>query len=305
MIPNLFIVGAAKAGTTSLYEYLRGHPEVYMSAVKEPAYFSPDVPPARPSYQYGRDEARYLELFSGAPPTARLVGEASTYYLPSHEAPRLIAQLSPDARIVVMLRNPIDTMYSMHAHRLSWGVETIADFAAALEADLTADRGGAKRAANVSRAGTYRDRTRYADHLPRWLEAFPGAVKTIIFEDFYARPQAAFTELLGFLGVATDYRPPEFAVHNPRHERRRGPVRWLLKNRATTWTARTLLPRTLGVERTGRLLRRFRLSSINRRTVERAPLEAGLRQRLQDELSPDVERLSALLGRDLRAAWWS
>lgn len=304
-LPNLFIIGAAKAGTTSLYEYLRGHPEVYMSPVKEPAYFSPDMPPPRVKFEHGRDEARYLELFAAAPSGARRIGEASTSYLPSRRAPELIAGMTPQPWIVAMLRNPIDTMHSLHGHRLSAGTETIADFAAALDADLAEDRGGPERRAEVERGGSYRDRTRYADQLPRWLEAFGDRVKVIIFEEFFAQPRPAFAELLRFLEVDDAYQPPAFAVHNPRHERRRGPIRRLLKNPLATWVARTLLPRLLGVERTARLSRRFRHSAVNRREIERAPIDAELRARLQRELTPDVERLGELLGRDLKSTWWS
>jgi hypothetical protein len=121
--PNFFIIGAPKSGTTSLYEYLEGHPDVFMSPVKEPFYFSPDVSTgARQRYLYAPDHAAYLELFASAAAEAR-IGEASTTYMVSHEAPELIGAFAPDALLIAMVRNPVDMVHSAQ-RRVSQGAET-------------------------------------------------------------------------------------------------------------------------------------------------------------------------------------
>ena len=102
--PNLFIVGAAKGGTTSLWRCLAEHPEIFMSRLKEPHFFSRHQPPIYPTVH---DEAAYLRLFAGA--RTRLRGEASPSYLWSEAAAARIERVSPDARILVALAEPYAT----------------------------------------------------------------------------------------------------------------------------------------------------------------------------------------------------
>src|SRR6187551_2293912 len=133
--PDLFIIGAPKSGTTSLYEYLEGHPEVFMSPVKEPGYFSGDVNREhRRRFSYPADEAKYLALFADARDEKRL-GEASTRYILSPAAAAQVKDFQPDARIVAILRNPVEMIHSLHGELVSTGDEDITDFAEALAAD--------------------------------------------------------------------------------------------------------------------------------------------------------------------------
>jgi len=140
--PNLFIVGAPKAGTTSLYEYLAGHPQIYMSPVKEPMYFCPDVHGFREGFpfMYGEDERAYLALYDDARDEKRL-GEATTRYLVSHDAARLVHDFAPDAVAIAMLRNPVDLVHALHNERVSQGNEPITDFEEAMAADAPRSRG--------------------------------------------------------------------------------------------------------------------------------------------------------------------
>ncbi len=109
--PDFFIVGAPKCGTTTLYAYLSGHPEVFMPAVKEPNYFLEG--PA----QLGLDEPSYLALFRDAGSADR-AGEATPMYLYCESSPAKIKAFNPDAQIIIMLRNPVDFMFSLHNHQL-------------------------------------------------------------------------------------------------------------------------------------------------------------------------------------------
>src|SRR5437667_5641216 len=102
-LPNFFIVGAPRCGTTALYTYLRQHPDIFLPETKEPHYFNRDMN----SGGAIRDHKEYLSLFAGAQGRAR-VGEASVYYLSSAYAAREISKVCPGAKIIVMLRNPVD-----------------------------------------------------------------------------------------------------------------------------------------------------------------------------------------------------
>ncbi|MGZ8794273.1 MAG: sulfotransferase family protein [Gaiellaceae bacterium] len=305
-VPNLFKNGAPKCGTTSLYEYLKGHPEIFMSVVKEPCYFAPDL--ARDDsgnfLVYERDAKLYSDLFKNAGSAKRL-GEGSTRYLYSKEAPALIHDASPDARIIVMLRNPVAMIHSLHAHKLAAGTEDIEDFDEALLAE--ADRHAGRRLPRHSNPllATYRDRARFGEQLPRWFDTFGRErVHVIIFEDMIREPAAEFRRLLEFLDVGPDYRPPSFAAYNTAHGARSMVIRRILNGRIPQWLVWGLLPRVIGDTRTRGLVRRVRGNWLQRKPIVSAPLSAELRRRLESDFERDVARLSDVLGRDLGALWF-
>ena len=127
--PDLFIVGAPKSGTTSVYEYLAGHPDLFMCPVKEPIYFCPDIGDPQRRTPIYPNEPGYLALFDAATDQRR-VGEASTRYLFSHEAPGLVSEFHAQPFVVAMLRNPVEMIHALHNERVSQGHEQIDDFAA-------------------------------------------------------------------------------------------------------------------------------------------------------------------------------
>ena len=301
--PDLFIIGAPKAGTTSVYEYLLGHPDVFMSRVKEPGYFAPDVPRRQGPFVFGKDEARYLALFDGATQERR-IGEASTQYLFSRRAPALIREFHSDPKLVAMVRNPVDLMHSMHGQRVSMGVDQVEDFESALAADLEPGFGGGTRRDTIRRAGTYRERASLAEQLERWLAVFPRqCLHIIVFEDFRADTPAEFRRLLEFIDVDPSFEPDSFTAHNPRHRERQGMSRVLVRNPLTRWLGRTALPAALGSAGAARALRRVRLSRLSVTHDARQAVDPALRRRLEAELAADVERLSLLLDRDLSTLW--
>ena len=304
--PNLFIVGAPKSGTTSLYDYLTGHPDVFMSPVKEPIYFAPDVLAGfKHRFSFGDDQAEYLALYDAAR-DERYVGEASTRYLASAEAPRLIREFDPDARIIVMLRNPVDFVYALHNERVSQQSEDVIDFEEALSLDE--ERRAGRRLPHGSNilGSVYRDNAMFGRQVQRWLDQFPRAqVHVIIFDDFAADTAGEFRRVLEFLGIDPTYRPAEFAVVNRSHRSRGGLMRALMSSRLAFWTRRRLLPAVLGQDRAARLARQVRHSRLNRRPNPRPPINEPVRAALQRDFDSDVDLLGALLGRNLRAEWFS
>ena len=214
-MPDLFIVGAPKSGTTSLYEYLKGHPDVFMSVVKEPCYFSRDLAADKSGnfLRYDVDRARYLALFEGAG-EAKRVGEASTRYLYSKDAAGLIAAEQPDARIVAILRNPVDMIASLHAHKLAGGTEDLETLEAALDAE--SDRHAGRRIPGDSNPflATYRDRARFGEQVPRWFDAFGRERPRDPVRGNGPRPCCAVPPVAGVPGCrsrlsARDFRRPQ------------------------------------------------------------------------------------------------
>jgi len=306
-IPDLYIVGAPKSGTTSLYEWLKGHPEIYMTAVKEPCFYSRDLAQDKSGnfLRYDTDRDRYLALFDAAG-DAKRVGEASTRYLYSKDAAALIAQDQPGARIVALLRNPVDMIASLHAHKLAGGTEDLVDFEEALAAE--ADRHAGKRIPRDSNPllATYRDRAHFGEQVARWMDTFGAAqVHVILFEEMIRDPGVHFRRLLEFLEVDPTYQPASFAAHNQAHGSRGGPLRRLARTRPVQVAAWRLLPALIGDARTRELSRRLGHSRLRRSAAKRAEVPVELRRRLEAEFTPDVARLSGLLGRDVASVWFA
>ena len=151
--------------------------------------------------------------------------------------------------------------------------------------------------------GVYRESARYADHLERWLAAFPrDQVHVIIFDDFAADTPREFRRVLEFLGVDPDYQPASFAPRNTSHRQRRA-VRRIVDSRLGHWLTHAVLGAAIGNNARARLALRFRQSRLNRRAAARAPLPAPLRHALEQEFRADVARLGEMLERDLVSLW--
>jgi Sulfotransferase domain len=296
-IPDSFIVGAPKSGTTALYEYLRQHPDIFMSPLKEPRFFSTDV---HFTHRAPLSLAEYLACFAGAR-AERRIGEASNTYLYSRVAAKAIKAFSPEARIIVMLRHPVDMMHARHSQNLWTGAEVITDFAAALDAEEERRRrgGSSSESSTIDEHLFYRDAVRYTEQVERYVETFGrDRVHVIIYDEFRRDTRKAYVETLTFLGVRADFRP-NLGVVNA-NKRARNPMLDAMLQRPPSvvrWLARTMLDRP----RRKRFKAALRL--LNARVEARPPMEAALRRQLQAEFRPEIERLSALLRKDL--SFWN
>jgi len=293
--PDFFIVGAFKAGTTAMYEYLRAHPQVFMSVPKEPMYFGADLTP-----RYRRmTEDEYLALFRDAQPEQR-VGEASPWYLYSSSAPAEINQFAPQGQVIIMLRNPVDVMHAQHSQLVFNRREDLAEFAAALEAE-EARRHGERIPVDAIRpeALYYRHSVRFPEQVRRYLDVFGRErIHFIVFDDLLADVGAAYRSTLEFLGVDPDH-PIDVAAHNPNREARSSLLQRVI------FAPPPALRGLFGRMRRLPLAHRFRdrLVALNSRRAARATMDTDLRRRLTAEFAPQVEELGELTGRDLSA--WS
>jgi len=121
--PNFFIVGAAKAGTSSLFRYLKEIPGIYMPEFKEPHFFAPN-PPKYDNYKPMQDKTKYLDLFKEST-SEKMIGEASASYLRNPESPKLIHSTIPDAKIIISLRDPVERAFSHYLYKIRFNNETL------------------------------------------------------------------------------------------------------------------------------------------------------------------------------------
>jgi hypothetical protein len=297
--PELYIVGAPRCGTTFMYEFLGRHPQIFMSPAKEPQFFATDLDSGSylDSLTFMRDTQQYLALFADAKP-GQVRGEGSTWYLYSGAAAANIRRVRRDARIVIMLRHPVEMLYSLHMRRLYGGSEDLPKFTDALaaEADRKAGRRIPPRARNV-RALYYRDVGRFGEQVERYLTQFGREqVHVIIFEDLRRDPATAYQRTLEFLGVDPNFhvepRPINEAV-----ERRSWRLQQLLLSPRVVRAARLVTPPRVRPY-VGRAW-----DSVNSRGKKRDPLDPAVARQLRSELLPDMELLSRLIERDVTQIW--
>ncbi len=217
VLPDFFIVGHGKSGTTAMYEMLRRHPQIFMPGLKEPWYFAQELYERTPPRPEGIPTtlAEYAAWFEGAAPGQR-VGEATSLYLWSPTAARRIAEVRPDAQIIAIFREPVSFLYSLHLQFVQVYVETESDFARAIGLE-PARRGGFELSPHSywPQLLLYSDHVRYVEQLQRYHAVFaPEQVKVLIYDDFRADNEASVREVLRLLDV--DETVPVAAVEaNP------------------------------------------------------------------------------------------
>jgi hypothetical protein len=293
--PDFFIIGAPKCGTTALNDYLRQHPQIFMPERKDITYFGMDLKFRQPRMSL----EQYLSLFQDANGAAN-IGETSVWYLYSKKAAEEIRTFAPSAKMVVMLRNPVDMLYAQHSQFLYNCNEDIVNFEAALEAE--GQRKDGKRIPEKSHFVEglfYRETIKYAEQLERYLDVFgPKNVHVIIFDDFKRDTARVYCDTLSFLGVDVSFQPKLQIINSNKTLRSRQLQKLLI---APSPLLIKVLNKITPDPLRGRLW--MRLKKLNTRYVDRPALDPVVRRRLQVEFQPEVQRLAALLGRDLST--WS
>ena len=295
--PDFFIVGAPKCGTTALAGHLAGHPAIYMPR-KEMHFFGSDLKFGRNFYR--RDLETYLAEFNLWNGQAR-VGEASVWYLFSERAAAEIKGFNPEASIIILLREPVSMLYSLYYQFLCDGNEYLPTFEEALAAENDRRAGrGAGRLTYLLQALAYRSTASFSGQVRRYFEQFGRErVHVIIYDDLAADTADTYQETLDFLGVSCDSVDPPAGEATGSMTVVSPVLRAFLNDpvvRGAAIAARRWLPRPFftAIQTIG-----LQLCSLNGRPLKRPPILADTRHALQREFAPEVERLSALLGRDL------
>jgi hypothetical protein len=215
-MPNFLVVGAAKSGTSALYAYLRQHPQVFASEIKEPGFFAYEGTTARftgPRASEGErqritDLERYQALFRRTG-DAKAVGEASSIYLYSTAAPKRIHHYLPDVKLIALLRNPVDRAYSGYRYSIRDGKESLGSFEEALAAEAE------RIAANWHPIWHHKSLGFYALQLKRYLQLFPRTqLRVHTYDSFQAKPVEVLQDVYRFLGIDPGFVPDVRVRHN-------------------------------------------------------------------------------------------
>jgi hypothetical protein len=210
--PNFFFIGAPKCGTTSIADFLSGHPNVFMSDTKEPNFFDKEFSLGSLSLE------AYESLFSGAGPEHKVVGEASMGYLFWPSAVPAILSYAPDAKFLVSVRNPYQKAISLHAHLHARGIEDESDFSVAWKLQDRRRNGPRGRGwKNRRQMLLYEDRCAIGDQLERLYSLVAAdRVCVVFFDDLKRDPKRLYERIYRFLGLRDDGR-----VDYPLSNRRR------------------------------------------------------------------------------------
>lgn len=306
--PNFFIIGAAKAGTTSLYEYLKQHPDIYFSPVKEPNYFSTDIQVEHFSNTYKkntfldteeyfskknleplqltfvRKAEHYRRLFENVR-HEKAIGEASTSYLYSSVAAKNIRAYCSQARIIAILRNPIERAISHYQMALRYG-HTHLGFRQAIESDMNKSPKGWGISELFIELGLY------YQQLKRYFDLFPpDKIKVLLLDDFKEDPQGTVKDCQRFLSVK-EISPEGYEIYN----QARIPRFKLLNKLMTESGVKNLLKKQLPGKVREKLKERF-FSENEEFNVTKKDMEF-----LKSIYREDIEKTSRLINRDL-SAW--
>ncbi|TCJ15465.1 sulfotransferase [Rubrobacter taiwanensis] len=302
-LPNFFIIGAQKAGTTSLYHYLAQHPDIYMSPVKEPGFFNYEITPGGEVIpgEFGDPHHRraprfsnldeYRALFRGATGEAA-IGEASPLYIYVPGTARRIKRYVPEAKIVALLRNPADRAYSAFLNAVRYGGEPLTDFARALREEEERIRN------DWHYVFHYRSRGFYHAQLERYYELFGRErVGVWLYEELRSDPVGVTRSVLRFLGVGDSFVPDTSLKHNPSALPGGRVSRAAI--RAMDRMASTFLENFTANSRVYPLASRMR-QRIQSRLLARPPrLDPAIRSELLEGYREEILRLQNLIGRDL------
>ena len=272
--PNLFVVGAGRSGTTSLWSYLGQHPQIFMSRLKEPHFFSQHAPEQQ---RYVHEEAEYKSLFRpgrGLP----FRGEASPSYLWHPDVPAAIARVQPDSRIVISLRDPVARAYSSYRLHRRNGIER-------------------RPLVDILRAGLslpdpekipYFRVGRYLGPVTRYLHTFPGRVHVLVYEELAQDTRGEVDRIFGFLGVEPIAGQLDLTALKRGAAPRNALARSLYSPRLRA-AARAVVPPQFHA----------RIENVALSQEPPGELEPEARRILAEFFTPEREPLEELLGREL------
>jgi len=277
--PNFFIVGAGRCGTTSLYEYLKKTPGIYMSPVKEPKFFS-RIDPVYLDPPVIRDKKKYLALFKKVK-DEKAIGESSPLYMSDPQSPKLIHDTVPNARIIVMLRDPVERSFSSYLVRKGLDRETL-PFRDAIKKALNSQNYGSRRIVD----GSF-----YSQQVKTYLDTFgKNLVKIIIFEEFVKDVRRVVKDVLEFLQVNTE--PPESIgeVYNAFYVPRGPFATFVLRSRFMLKIRDNLVPHDIGI---------FLIRNVLKKKETKPELSQEDRIFLEEIYRNDVKKLREILGRPI------
>jgi len=293
-LPNFLILGAAKAGTTSLYKYLEQHPDIYMSSFKEPGFFAFEG--EQLNFQGPGTKTRinkwsvtdintYQEMFAGVT-TEKAIGEATPLYLYYPKACDRIKHYIPDAKLIVMLRDPVERAFSNYVWAVQPGAEPITNFTDALAAEPE------RINHNWGPRWHYKAQGFYYRQLKLYYENFTRQqIKIYLHEDFVANPVAVLQDIFKFLAIDNTFCPDMSKKHNTSQiPRNKTWHKFINQPNLIKSIIKPLLPVDL---------RQNIKKNAKNNNLYKPQLSPEVRQLLITEYQPDILQLQELIGRDL------
>ena len=298
--PDFLVAGAARSGTTALYERLRNHPDIFMPLEKEPMFLSLWKIGSRLEYQSGElvedwtipDMASYAGLFEEAGDD-QICGEASVWYLYDHETVisnirELYGEQASQLKIILLLRNPIVRAWSHYMIKRSRLKEPLS-FEEAVRPEIIRQRLGDGLVYSYDYIGF----GMYAKQVKAWKAAFPHT-RVWIHEEFFSNMEQSMTEVATFLGVDMD---PALMIRN------RVNASGMHRNRFTRWLARQLLAQSFWKSALKHVLPagprlRWKMRLLQR-MLKQSPIPDTVREQLSEIFRTDIEELEQVLGRSL------
>lgn len=278
MLPNFLIIGAPRSGTTHLYHGLRQHPEVFMSDFKEPMFFAYEGNP-QPSVIHDRES--YEALFQGAD-VQQARGEASTLYLYSPVAPENIQRTIPDARLIAILRNPVDRAFSQYTFQRFLKTEPLETFEEALDAE-------SERLQDPIPFHLYRPVGLYSAQIKRYQDRFPSHQLLWLLQDELERePERIFQQIFRHISVNPDFAPDLRHRTNasgvPEHESLFRAIK------SAGRAIKRFLPEKVAVSLSG---------TAHETLLQRRQMRPETKRALLAYFHEDIEATAELIGRDL------
>lgn len=302
--PDFFLVGAPKCGTTAMATYLGSHPEIFMTT-DEFHYFGSDL---RFNNNLGRNpawnkmsEEQYLLHFARVNGEKR-VGEGSVFYLFSKRAASEISDFNSVAQIIIMLRQPVEAMYSLHSQMIYGCEENIEDFRDALAAEPNRKRGVCIPKGCCSLEGLmYRAVFQYTSQVERYFDVFGREnVLVLIFDDLKNDAAGTYRQTLEFLRVDSNFTTKFSKINTNKRVR----SQWLHSFMVDPPSPFKSVARFLAGTNWTRETARWFIRIFNTRYKERSPMDPALWRELNEESKPHIDHLSALLDRDL-SFWYA
>jgi len=291
-LPNFIIIGASRSGTTSLYHYLRQHPQIYMSPIKETNFFAFDnklnYKPELQNHFKIRTFDDYVDLFKQVS-SEKIIGEASTRYLRTPFSARCIHNLLADIKLIAILRNPVDRFYSDYLARIRRKRE-YRNFSDFVESEIS-NFSYESYVYSILFPGLY------YSNLKRYTELFDSNnLKIFIFEDFISDKKNFFARLLKYLDVDTNFAPDFDINYNPSGLPRNKYLEMLIGGNKYTKKLKSMIPYKM-------------LTPINRITMNlqknnlyKPEMPPSLREKLISFYKPEIIKLQDLIQRDL-SSW--
>lgn len=277
--PNFFIVGAPKCGTTSLARWLEQHPQVFMSPIKEPHYYSTDL-----ANRTVRDSSSYKQLFTGCRETQCAIGEASTWYLFSKDAVRNIENEKSGCRYIVMTRDPVEMFRSLHHHNLRVLHEKELDPERAWHLQQQRSKGlMIPKDCTEPLFLQYKKACSLGSQLEQLYALVPPErILHITLEEMRINPRQKYLAVLRFLGVEDDNRT-DFTAENQARGHRSAGVQRLIR-----WGGRAR--RAIGFQRG------FGLARLNEKVLPKTSLSDEFRRFLDYEFAAERRKLGEICG---------